>query len=249
MDGTEGQPFSASRQQRPFSDVEESSCEISARDLQNKLKNEKHNRKEVHELYSRLQGDYDDLLTKYAQAENTIDQLRIGARLNLYSDLPPPQQSSFVTVHREKQPRVFGFPRSRQAVLSQAGDEKGRENDENLNTRPRLGNERVGTGHNHADRSTIRTNSNPNVGNSDILTPDARAESIRMGLMFQIENLLDDVNALQENLHESDWGEPELREMHEMCRELKGHHATLGSELSDARRLEGKDVLPAGNIG
>lgn len=250
MDGSGSQPFVASRKQRTYSDIDETSSDISTRDLLNKLKHEKGNRKEVHELYSRLQGDYDELLAKYAQAENTIDQLRIGARLNLYSDLPPPQKSSFVTVHHQKQPRVFDFPRSKQAVLSQVGDENRRENVGISNGRHHL----VQSPHligsqNQPDRSKITTNTGANVANSDVLTPDAQAESIRMGLMFQIENLVDDVNAVQENLHQSDWDEPELREMHEMCRELKERHAQLGSELSDARRLEGKDPLPSGAIG
>ncbi|EDO42604.1 predicted protein, partial [Nematostella vectensis] len=54
------------------------------------LRRERSHRKEADQLYTRLQAEYDNLLTKYAQAENTIDQLRIGAKLNLYSDLPPP---------------------------------------------------------------------------------------------------------------------------------------------------------------
>lgn len=42
------------------------------------------------------QEDYHKLLTKYAEAENTIDQLRLGAKVNLYSDPPQPSHS----IHR-----------------------------------------------------------------------------------------------------------------------------------------------------
>ncbi|XP_036608851.1 microtubule organization protein AKNA isoform X2 [Trichosurus vulpecula] len=42
------------------------------------------------ELVQQLQEDYHKLLTKYAEAENTIDQLRLGAKVNLYSDPPKP---------------------------------------------------------------------------------------------------------------------------------------------------------------
>ena len=40
--------------------------------------------------------DFDDLLSKYAMAEVTIDQLRLGAKLNLYSDQPQPAQAAVV---------------------------------------------------------------------------------------------------------------------------------------------------------
>ncbi|XP_032162869.1 microtubule organization protein AKNA isoform X2 [Mustela erminea] len=44
-------------------------------------------------LVHQLQEDYRKLLTKYAEAENTIDQLRLGAKVNLYSDPPQPSHS------------------------------------------------------------------------------------------------------------------------------------------------------------
>ncbi|XP_012577064.1 PREDICTED: AT-hook-containing transcription factor [Condylura cristata] len=44
-------------------------------------------------LVLQLQEDYHKLLTKYAEAENTIDQLRLGAKVNLYSDPPQPRHS------------------------------------------------------------------------------------------------------------------------------------------------------------
>ncbi|XP_061867748.1 microtubule organization protein AKNA isoform X3 [Colius striatus] len=49
-------------------------------------------------LVQQLQDDYHRLLTKYAEAENTIDQLRLGARVSLYAD--PPQPSRSFTVGR-----------------------------------------------------------------------------------------------------------------------------------------------------
>ncbi|XP_065551940.1 microtubule organization protein AKNA isoform X4 [Lathamus discolor] len=45
------------------------------------------------ELVQQLQDDYHKLLTKYAEAENTIDRLRLGARVSLYSDPPQPSRS------------------------------------------------------------------------------------------------------------------------------------------------------------
>ncbi|KAM8803336.1 microtubule organization protein AKNA isoform 1-T2 [Rhynchonycteris naso] len=46
-------------------------------------------------LVHQLQEDYLRLLTKYAEAENTIDQLRLGAKVHLYSDPPQPSHSIY----------------------------------------------------------------------------------------------------------------------------------------------------------
>ena len=47
---------------------------------------------ENEETLTQLQKEYNALLRKYAEAENTIDELRLGAKVNLYSDSPTPQQ-------------------------------------------------------------------------------------------------------------------------------------------------------------
>ncbi|XP_067339857.1 microtubule organization protein AKNA isoform X3 [Channa argus] len=44
-------------------------------------------------LLEQLQEDYNRLLTKYAEAENTIDRLRLEAKVNLYSDPSKPSHS------------------------------------------------------------------------------------------------------------------------------------------------------------
>ena len=42
------------------------------------------------EHFKHLQEEYNNLLTRYAAAENTIDELRLGTRVALYSDTPTP---------------------------------------------------------------------------------------------------------------------------------------------------------------
>ncbi|XP_043914098.1 microtubule organization protein AKNA [Protopterus annectens] len=49
--------------------------------------------KQATELVHQLQEDYHKLLTKYAEAENTIDRLRLEAKVHLYSDPPNPSHS------------------------------------------------------------------------------------------------------------------------------------------------------------
>ncbi|NXC90484.1 AKNA factor, partial [Cercotrichas coryphoeus] len=67
------------------------------------------------------QDDYHKLLTKYAEAENTIDQLRLGARVNLFSDPPQPSRSLAVgTVASGSRVMTFSIPQARTAALGMA---------------------------------------------------------------------------------------------------------------------------------
>lgn len=222
-----GNQPSTSRRQRTFSD---SSTEISSGvDLQEKLRKEKSFRKETDEVYQRLQDDYDELLKKYAQAENTIDQLRIGAKLNLYSDLPPPQQSSFVNVSVQKQPGVFRFPRSSQAVLSEGNLASG-DVSRGEDAAPQNGNQRS------ASTTTTYTG-------LDLSTPDGRAARLRAALSSKVQYFQEDVDALQDHVMEGQWGEPELQELRDMCEQLKAQNGNLKQELLQIKRLEsGRDA-------
>lgn len=217
----------ASRKQRTFS---ESSSEISSGvDLQERLRKEKSFRKETDEVYQRLQDDYDELLKKYAQAENTIDQLRIGAKLNLYSDLPPPQQSSFVNVTVHKEPGVFRFPRSSQAVLSEGGFPSG-EVSRGADAAPQNDNQRSTT-----TTSSYYAGLNPS-------SPDGRGARLRAALSSKVQYFQEDVDALQDHVMEEQWGEPELQELRDMCEQLKAQNGNLIQELAQIRRLEsGRD--------
>ncbi|XP_070706663.1 microtubule organization protein AKNA [Pempheris klunzingeri] len=47
-------------------------------------------RQQATSLLEQLQEDYNRLLTKHAEAKNTIDRLRLGAKVHLYSDPPKP---------------------------------------------------------------------------------------------------------------------------------------------------------------
>ncbi|CAF5217883.1 unnamed protein product, partial [Rotaria magnacalcarata] len=55
-------------------------------------------------LLNKLHENYEELLEKYAQAENTIDQLRFQPKL--LGDNTPPISSAEGTVHFIQQPKV-----------------------------------------------------------------------------------------------------------------------------------------------
>ncbi|XP_069729373.1 microtubule organization protein AKNA isoform X2 [Phaenicophaeus curvirostris] len=77
--------------------------------------------KQATALVQQLQDDYHKLLTKYAEAENTIDQLRLGARVSLYAD-PPRPSHSLATGRVPTGCRVMSLsiPRASTAALSTA---------------------------------------------------------------------------------------------------------------------------------
>ncbi|XP_071430151.1 microtubule organization protein AKNA isoform X2 [Pithys albifrons albifrons] len=77
--------------------------------------------KQATALVQQLQDDYHKLLTKYAEAENTIDQLRLGARVSLFSDPPQPSHSLAVgTVGTGCPVMTLSIPQARTAALGMA---------------------------------------------------------------------------------------------------------------------------------
>ncbi|XP_071947804.1 uncharacterized protein [Antedon mediterranea] len=89
---------------------------LPADELVHQLKHEKSSRKQNDELVDRLQQDYDDLLQKYALAEVTIDQLRLGAKINLYSDPETPRTKSRNTTPRANHQQTIHLPQPQRAA-------------------------------------------------------------------------------------------------------------------------------------
>nr|XP_039264857.1 uncharacterized protein LOC120340620 isoform X1 [Styela clava] len=62
--------------------------DVSRTELRQRLRREHKDKKKEKEVSTQLQTDYDELLTRYAEAENVIDQLRIGAKIDLFASIP-----------------------------------------------------------------------------------------------------------------------------------------------------------------
>ncbi|KAM8934242.1 microtubule organization protein AKNA [Pelodytes ibericus] len=76
------------------------------------------------ELVHQLQEDYHKLLTKYAEAENTIDRLRLGAKIHLYSDPPKPSHSvQMGSVLQGSKFMEFTIPQMHTATFSTMNDQ------------------------------------------------------------------------------------------------------------------------------
>ncbi|KAG7498396.1 hypothetical protein JOB18_007912 [Solea senegalensis] len=72
-------------------------------------------------LVERLQEDYSKLLIKHAEAENTIDRLRFGAKVNLFSEPPKPSCSvpSELSQHASRS-MTLDFPQAQRPELGSA---------------------------------------------------------------------------------------------------------------------------------
>uniref|UniRef100_A0A8C7LKT0 AT-hook transcription factor n=1 Tax=Oncorhynchus kisutch TaxID=8019 RepID=A0A8C7LKT0_ONCKI len=70
-------------------------------------------------LVQQLQEDYNRLLTKYAEAENTIDRMRLEAKVSLYSDPPKPSHAvQSGVLHEGSKVMTLTFPHAQRAELS-----------------------------------------------------------------------------------------------------------------------------------
>lgn len=90
--------------------------------LKELLRQESRCHEETGQCYETLQKEYDELLKKFAEAENTIDKLRIGARIKLYYDKPVSSKSE-CSVYEEprcKSVQMIALPQPQRGVMSRA---------------------------------------------------------------------------------------------------------------------------------
>ncbi|KAA0719888.1 AT-hook-containing transcription factor [Triplophysa tibetana] len=93
-------------------------------------------------LVQQLQEDYNRLLTKYAEAENTIDRLRLKAKVSLYSD--PPKLSTAIlsgVIQEGSKVMTLTFPQAQRAEFgagsaNPTGQRDNLENSSKAQTRP-----------------------------------------------------------------------------------------------------------------
>ncbi|XP_052094409.1 uncharacterized protein LOC127730185 isoform X1 [Mytilus californianus] len=177
-------------------------------ELSSKLKQEFHKRKQATELVQQLQMDYDKLLSKYALAELTIDQLRLGAKITLHSDSPTPGQAMSGTLPGAQQQQMLQLGPGRAvkspspfqgSIASPLSQEVSREED---SLTAELNNERL-----QEQRYKARSQSdsgllNGHLGLSESRTQESGAESVKMGLLFQARSLDDRMESFKTLLEE-----------------------------------------------
>ncbi|KAJ3605526.1 hypothetical protein NHX12_027572, partial [Muraenolepis orangiensis] len=79
-------------------------------------------------LVEQLQEEYNRLLTRFAEAENTIDRLRLKAKVNLYSDPKRPDQSLRSRMMREgSKVMTLSLPQAQRPVMGSHSEYQSRQ--------------------------------------------------------------------------------------------------------------------------
>jgi hypothetical protein len=156
----------------------------------------------AHVLYVQLQSEYNKLLKQYAAAENTIDELRTGATVHLYTEPLESRPNSRLSVETTRYPQSINFPRPLQASTSEFSTM----------------NDTCST--NFSTGGRIKT---PTQGENSVEN---------LSLQARIQALKDDVNTLESLSTESGVNNEEtLNELLVICKQLDNEHATLTREL------------------
>jgi len=90
-------------------------------DLKKRFLQEKEDRKEKELTLEQLQKEYNNLLKKHATAENLIDELRLGAKVTLYSDGPEAGQAQMGSMPPAQHGQVFNIPQPGLATVGTVG--------------------------------------------------------------------------------------------------------------------------------
>ncbi|XP_069121674.1 microtubule-associated protein futsch-like isoform X2 [Argopecten irradians] len=203
------------------SEGQNSTSDKSKNELSSKLNQEFHKRKQATELVQQLQKDYDKLLSKYASAELTIDQLRLGARVTLHSNSPTPSQATSGSLQSLQQPQVMQLNRgmkspspfqgslgyaSPMSVDSTAADSY---NDQGQGSRNKF----------RSQSESALTNGNAEQEARNMaLSSENGAESVKLGLIFQANGLDDRMESFKTLLDEQQLTHDEQEKVFEKIR-------------------------------
>ena len=108
----------------PDPDIQEQSepkstaSDVPKGELTQKLKQEASKRQQATQLVKQLQSDYDKLLSKYALAELTIDQMRLGAKISLHANSPTPSQATSGSIQSAQHLHMLQLASAQQAQIA-----------------------------------------------------------------------------------------------------------------------------------
>jgi hypothetical protein len=153
-------------------------------------------------LFEQLQGEYNKLLKQHAAAENTIDELRTGVTVHLYTEPLESRPNSRLSFETARYPQNINFPRPLQASTSEFSTM----------------NETCSTIFTTGGRVETPIQGENTRGN--------------LSLQARIQALKEDVNTVESILSESAVNNEEtLNELLVICTQLHKEHNTLTREL------------------
>ncbi|CAH1272326.1 AKNA [Branchiostoma lanceolatum] len=206
--------------------------DVSRSELSQRLKDEVKSKTETSEQLRELQEEYDNLLAKYALAEVTIDHLRLGAKVNLYSDPPKPAPAFVGSIPQPHKIQMVNIPRSQRAQLDQTVEHRPQAVTATLSP-PQPSHSRLTQTGMAVGSSAAGTDPFAGEGEEDpALTATASGESLKVALLLQAASLEDQVDSFEALL---DLNQLNLAEQEEVLSRLQAENDRLNQDYLDAR--------------
>ena len=112
----------------PDLEPKSTSSDVPKEEMTKKLKMESSKRQQATYLVKQLQSDYDKLLSKYALAELTIDQMRLGAKINVYAASPTPSQATSGSLQSAQHLQMLQLTNPQRASVVSASPQQAQQN-------------------------------------------------------------------------------------------------------------------------
>lgn len=112
----------------PELEPKSNSSDVPKGELTKKLKQESSRRQQATQLVKQLQSDYDKLLSKYALAELTIDQMRLGAKISIHAASPTPSQATSGSLQSAQHLQMIQLANAQRASVVSASPQQAQQN-------------------------------------------------------------------------------------------------------------------------
>ncbi|WAR31313.1 AKuncharacterized [Mya arenaria] len=211
-------------------------------DLTKKLKQESSKRAQATQLVKQLQSDYDKLLSKYALAELTIDQMRLGAKISLHSASPTPSQATSGSLQSAQHLHLMQLGGTQRGSIASASPHMATPN-AFFPEAPQVPSESGGVGTHARGTSPAllpRSDSTNSIDSTSTPRGDVEepggiandAEQVKLGLMFQARNLDDRMQSFQALLAENHLT---VEEQEDVFDKIRGDHEKLRSDYLQSK--------------
>ncbi|XP_045200672.2 uncharacterized protein LOC123554492 isoform X3 [Mercenaria mercenaria] len=188
------------------SEPKSNASDVPKGELTQKLKQESNKRQQATQLVRQLQSDYDKLLSKYALAELTIDQMRLGAKISIHANSPTPSQATSGSLQSAQHLHMLQLAGGHRGSLTSASPSVATPNVFFPESQPQDGSESRMPQHRGTSPALLPRSDSTNSMDStstprgDVEEPGGianDAEKVKLGLMFQTRNLDERMQSFQ----------------------------------------------------
>ncbi|XP_060552323.1 uncharacterized protein LOC132713685 isoform X4 [Ruditapes philippinarum] len=188
------------------SEPKSSASDVPKGELTQKLKQESSKRQQATHLVRQLQSDYDKLLSKYALAELTIDQMRLGAKISIHANSPTPSQATSGSLQSAQHLQMLQLGGAHRGSITSASPSMSQQNVFFPENQPQDGSESRMPQHRGTSPALLPRSESTNSMDStstprgDVEEPGGianDAEKVKLGLLFQTRNLDERMQSFQ----------------------------------------------------